>query len=397
MNARQQMRNIVPGLDGRPLSLGHVISVVDSSRRFATMFGTAAVLLTSFATTTAHAISTTPKVNTEQVISVSAVGDLMLGTDYPRNQLPPMDGARILSQAKAYIQDSDIRFGNFEGTLHDGPPGAGAKAIGRNRYAFRTPTRYASLLTQAGFNVMSLANNHIRDMGRAGVISTKQTLQEAGIQYSSKDGEVAQFDIRGTRVALIATDYYTGPRSITQPDSTYREIEELSRTHPIVIVSVHAGGEGAKADRVVFGNEIFLGENRGNSVAFAREAIRRGADLIIMHGPHIPRGLEVFEDRLIVYSLGNFATMQGISINGVNAIAPLIRVQMKANGEFYKGHIGSFEQARPDIVRLDAQNKALKMMERLSIEQFPTSAPKFYPGGFLAPAPSASSMLKPLP
>ena len=209
-------------------------------------------------------------------VTVAAVGDIMMGTDYPAGA--PLVNGDFFKFLRPIIKDDDIRFGNLEGTLYDGPTQADGKAGGTNRYLFRTPPPMVSHLKNAGFNVMSLANNHARDFGRAGLESTKKTLSLNQIQYSSKDGEVAGFNINGTRVALIATDFYPGRRSITSSAATLQEIRMLKARFDIVIVSAHAGGEGVGAEHVYNRREIFLGENRGNSVEFARQAIEAGAD-----------------------------------------------------------------------------------------------------------------------
>lgn len=322
-----------------------------------------------------------------EAVTVSAVGDIMMGTDYPENKLPPDSGLGLFDQAQAYISKADIRFGNLEGTLYDGGLGPGSKKGGANRYLFRTPTKFAPRLSEAGFNVLSLANNHSRDFGPAGLQSTKDALKNEGIQFSSKEGEIAKFNIRGTQVALIALDYYPGKRSITQPSETLKEISQLSGKFEILIVSIHAGGEGKGAEFVPQGDEIFLGENRGNSVSFARAAIDSGADLVIMHGPHVPRGLEVYRKRLIAYSLGNFLTGRGISVAGNAGLAPLIRVQLKKNGEFLRGHLASFYQSRSLLgVIYDQEKRALKLMRQLSERDFAQSRPEFDEEGFFYPS-----------
>lgn len=329
----------------------------------------------------------------EDLISISAVGDIMMGTDYPEVKLPPNDGQRMFMNVREYISAADVRFGNVEGTLYDGEPGAGAKRPGPNRYLFRSPTRYVNLLRDAGFNMVSLANNHINDLGREGAISTKNTLQSANILYSSKDGEVAEMTVRGTRIAMIATDFYSGKRSVSNPEATYKEIQALKKRVDIVIVSAHVGAEGRGAQNLTFQTEIFLGENRGDSVKFAREAVNHGADLIIMHGPHVPRGMEVYRGRLIAYSLGNFATMSGISINGANGYAPILRAQLARDGRFMKGHLASFTQVRPDQIRFDAEDKAGRMIRELSIQQLGATAPQFFDKGFFAPASSSARQM----
>jgi len=313
-----------------------------------------------------------------ELITISAVGDIMMGTTFPQDMLSSDGGKRLFQQSKDYLQAADIRFGNLEGTLYDGKTTADGKATGPNRYLFRTPTSYASLLADAGFNVLSLANNHALDFGTAGIVSTKNALKANGIQYSSKLGnEVAQFEIRGVTVALIACDFYSGRRSISTPEATYAEIRKLKNQFDIVIVTAHAGGEGRGAERVQDASEIFLGENRGNSVTFARTAIENGASLIIMSGPHVPRAMEIYQGKFIAYSLGNFVTGRGIGIQGLAGVAPLLRLQLDRNGNFVQGHLASFRQARDVGAVYDKTNYALTFIAKLSALDFPQSTPKF--------------------
>lgn len=317
--------------------------------------------------------------------TISAVGDIMMGTTYPSNRLPQDSGASYFREASRYLQASDIRFGNFEGTFFSGPTQPDGKAGGPNRYLFQTPVEYVNRLTDAGFNVVSLANNHAKDFGQAGLTSTKSTLTRAGIQFSSKDGEVAEFNINGISVALIATDFKPGPRDITQPSSIFTEIRRLKQLYQVVIVSAHVGAEGVGAERTPDREEIFLGEDRGNSVAFSHGCIEAGADVLIMHGPHVPRGLEVYRDRIVIYSLGNFATGAGISLGGLASVAPLVRVQIGADGRFMRGQVFSFMQVREQGTILDPQKRAQTLMQSLSQRDFPSTAPQFKDnGGFSA-------------
>ena len=328
-------------------------------------FHTSVIILTAFLTLPALA---------KDFISITAMGDVMMGTTFPANLLPENDGKDLFSPAKSWIEASDIRFINFEGTFFDGRPQPDGKSSGPNRYLFRTPTTMVSRLQEAQVNVASLANNHVKDFGTAGIISTKKTLTQAGIQYSSKAGETAEFKVDETEISLIAVDFYKAPRSITQPSSTYEEIRQLKNKRKLIIVSAHVGAEGQNAENVKFNDEIFLGENRGNSVEFAHKAIDEGADVIIMHGPHIPRGLELYKNRLIIYSLGNFITGKGISLDGNTKLAPLVRLQIDHQGNFIAGQIVSFIQQRsPQRIELDSRHTAMRFMRDLSIKQFPNS------------------------
>jgi len=184
----------------------------------------------------------------DDLITISAVGDLMLGTDYPSPlKLPEDGGASLFKHSKEYLKSTDIRFGNFEGTFFDGELQPDGKAGGKGRYLFRTPTLYGEHLAEAGFNVVSLANNHAKDFGQMGYNSTKDVLKKFQIQFSSKDGEVAEFNIKGQRIAVIAFDFYPGRRSIKNINDAKREIKRLKKLYKIVIISAHVGAEGESA------------------------------------------------------------------------------------------------------------------------------------------------------
>jgi hypothetical protein len=105
-------------------------------------------------------------------------------------------------------------------------------------------------------------------------------------------------------------------------------VEALSREHEVVIVSFHGGSEGSKAVRLT-GEDEYLGrEYRGNPRAFAHAVVDAGADLVLGHGPHVLRALEVYKGRLIAYSLGNFCTYARFNLSGVSGQA----VQRKPGG-----------------------------------------------------------------
>ena len=114
-----------------------------------------------------------------------------------------------------------------------------------------------------------------------------------------------------------------------------------------------------------------------------------------MHGPHVPRGLEVHNDRLIAYSLGNFVTERGININGYAGLAPLLEVEMDKSGRFKSGKITSFRQSRGQPVSLDPAHQAFRLMSQVSRSDFPNTAPSFSGDGFIYPFNSKMSGLRP--
>ena len=84
----------------------------------------------------------------------------------------------------------------------------------------------------------------------------------------------------------------------------------------LVVVTMHAGAEGSDHQHVDPGTEYFLGENRGDSVAFTHAMVRAGADLVVGSGPHVLRGMEWYRGRLIAYSLGNFVGYHTLATSG---------------------------------------------------------------------------------
>ncbi len=326
-------------------------------------------------------------------VTVAAVGDIMLGSDFPTPELPPEDGRALFDEVRGLLGRADVSFGNLEGTLCDG--GMCAKNTARaNVYAFRTPTRFARTLKEAHFNVLSLANNHSRDFGYTGQRATRQALTEVGIKFSGREGEVAAFDIRGIKVGLIAVSFGPRPGSLNHPEEVLREIDSLARKYDILIVSMHGGREGSSALRTRNETEYFLGENRGNLVRFARSAVDRGADLILGHGPHVPRALEVHRGRLIAYSLGNFCTYKGMNLSGALGYAPLLWTELGPQGEFRRGQIYSFIQYRPGGPKKDQRQQALGLMRTLSLEDFPASSPLITASGEIRVLPREAQVDK---
>lgn len=324
-------------------------------------------------------------------LRVAAVGDIMMGTDYPENRLPPDGGASLLAAVAPVLRGADIAFGNLEGVLADG--GEPVKRCSRPEwcYLFRTPTAYVANLTAAGFTVLSLANNHARDFGEEARTSTMQTLDAAGIHHSGRLGDIASWSVKGERVALIAFAPYSGSNNMLDVSTAAEEVRRLKRDHAIVIVSFHGGAEGGEATRLPFAEEFYHGEDRGDVVVFAHAVIDAGADLVLGHGPHVPRALELYRGRLVAYSLGNFCTYQGINIAGTNGLAPILVVDLAADGRFLRGEVVSAQQRRPAGTVLDPNHGAAQLMRALTTADFPQTqlvfdAPaRFQPGG-TAPA-----------
>ena len=149
---------------------------------------------------------------------------------------------------------------------------------------------YTQILQDGSIEAVTLANNHSGDYGEIGLEDTKQYLKEAGITYCSED-EVAFTEVQGVKVALI------GIYAVDQEDKSAQVSTSIAKAKnggaDLIVVAFHWGTElVATADSV--------------QRALGHLAIDEGADLVVGHHPHVLQGIEEYNGKYIVYSLGNF-------------------------------------------------------------------------------------------
>jgi hypothetical protein len=324
-------------------------------------------------------------------VTFIAVGDVMLGTTFPDatgGSLPPNDGADILQEVTPILKQGDITFGNLEGPLVDG--GVSAKCHGKREgtcYAFRVPTRYGKYLKDAGFTVMGVANNHAMDFGQEGRSSSRTVLDSLGIAHTGELGDIAHLVVKGKKVDVIAFATYPGAYNLLDLDESLQAIREARAEADIVIVSFHGGAEGATHQHVPMGDETFLSEDRGDLRRFAHAAIDAGAQVVVGSGPHVVRGMEVYQGKLIAYSLGNFATYGPFNLNGENGIAMILEARLGPDGTFLGGHAYPTKQDKPGGPKLDPEMRILPIVRELSKIDFGENAVLVGDQGELAPPP----------
>ncbi len=302
---------------------------------------------------------------------IAAVGDIMLGTNYPYNHLPDKDIIDLLEDVAPILKRADISFGNLEGVLLDGGEPAKQCLDLKRCYVFRSPVSYAKQLKDAGFTMLSLANNHARDFGEEGRLSTMTALDRQGILYSGVVNDFATLTVKNRTFAMVAFAPFVGVNDMLDLPLAGEVVKNLATQYDVVMVSMHAGAEGADMTRLPFATEYFYNEDRGNVVQFARTMVDNGADLVLGHGPHVPRAMELYKDRLIAYSLGNFATYYGISVKGQRGLAPLLELEVSHQGHFLSGKIHSFRQNRPNGPQVDDNNCSAKLIQHVSKQDFP--------------------------
>lgn len=308
-------------------------------------------------------------------IKIKAVGDIMLGSVTPKTVLPADSGKIFVKSIASYLSDADIIFGNLEGTFildHFNPTKCSEPARTMERcFEFGMPEYLAPVLKQLNFNVLNLDNNHSNDYGSKGYNFTQQQLNELNINYTGKKEPLKLF-IKEKEVIIVPFGFSEISYTVFDIYSAKKIITDLKTKDNIIVVSFHGGAEGKKALHIKNVAEKMYGENRGNLIKFSHSVIDAGADLVIGHGPHVLRALELYKNHLIAYSLGNFLTYGNMNISGVSGIAGILNVTIvDSTGEFISGKIIPVKQIGNGYPIFDKSNQAVNLIKKLTKADFP--------------------------
>ncbi|GMR21414.1 MAG: CapA family protein [Gammaproteobacteria bacterium] len=298
--------------------------------------------------------------------TITAVGDIMLGGSATA-EMQRYGYDHPFAQTHDYLHGADITFGNLEGPLTHGGDSATEK-----KYVFKSPPeKVASALAQAGFDVMSLANNHALDYGVKGLTDTTNALNNSGIGFigageNLDQAREAYIIVRnGIRFAFLAYSL-TFPETFwakeNQPGTAFghaRHIQEdvlaARQVADVVLVSFHWGRESTT-------------DLRPYQIALAKTAIQSGASAVIGHHPHILQAVERYRDGLILYSLGNFAFGSYSRKARVSVIAQIIfRGSMLQRLEMIPIDVDNVNVIfQPTPLRGEAANEVIKTLQTLS-------------------------------
>ncbi|MEH1941276.1 MAG: CapA family protein [Nostoc sp.] len=314
--------------------------------------------------------STTKGKTFPDTITIKAVGDIIPGTNYPNQRLPRFRDRLLPKSVRTHLQGADILFGNFESSLTNYP--YTAKDISRGQiFAFRSPPAYAQLFAEAGFNVFNMANNHAMDFGPIGFKDTMKNLEAVGIATLGHKNQILYLEANNIPVAMVGFSPYEMYNSIHNLGAAQALITEAKNNANIVVVSMHAGAEGTGALHVKNQTEFFYGENRGNSIKFARKMIDAGADLVLGHGPHVPRAMEIYKGKIIAYSLGNFLGYRTLSTNAQTGDSMILQVKLNSVGDLVSSKIIPVRMDREGIPHIDRRFQTVRLMRSLNNQAFP--------------------------
>lgn len=232
------------------------------------------------------------------------VGDIMLSRAIGAHMAKNGDWSYPFMAVEDSLKQADLTFGNLEGPLSTRGERVGSI------YSFEADPQSVEGLVNSGFDVLSIANNHIWDYDAPAFEDTLKTLADNGISpvgggYSFEIAHTPVVkDVNGTRVAFLAyTDLLPsflgkdvpGP-SVASPDDVVKmssDIRDAGSLADIVVVSFHWGEE-------------YQTVHNAAQEKLAHAAIDAGADLIVGHHPHVVEDIEQYKGKYIAYSLGNF-------------------------------------------------------------------------------------------
>jgi hypothetical protein len=314
-----------------------------------------------------------------KTISLAATGDVIMGNAPSR--LPANNGKGFFDEVKSAL-DADLVMGNLEEPLTEDTGAGKCGPTPTNCYQFRAPPKYAAYLRAAGFDLLNQANNHGYDYGPQGYENTQSTLEAHGLKHTGAPGEITVVDVAGVKVAVVGFSSYPWSNSLTDIDAAKKVITMANGMAEVVVVQVHMGAEGADRSRVKPGTEMYVGENRGDPIRFSHAVIDAGADLVVGHGPHVLRGMEVYQGRLIAYSLGNFSG-GGKSLNSSGRLGwgGVLKVALKPDGSFVEGSFTSTVMDGVGRPGLDPQNRGLGLVRQVSRADFPKTGARLDTAG----------------
>ena len=254
------------------------------------------------------------------------VGDVMLSRYIGEMMAQKKDYNFPYEKIQPFLNEADSVFANLESPISDSGKLAG------NLYSFRADPQAVSGLKNAGFKILSVANNHVFDYGQAAFFDTLNNLKTAGLEYTgggldfNEAHNGAYQEINGTKITYLAyTDLL--PKSLaasgTQGGFAYLDLKQMIKDiqaakdkSDLVIVSFHWGRE-------------YETKHNAHQEEIAKAAIEAGASLIIGHHPHVVQDIAEYKGVTIAYSLGNFIFDQNFSAATKNGLALEVYIKDK--------------------------------------------------------------------
>lgn len=309
--------------------------------------------------------------DSRDTITVSWVGDIIPGNP---NREPLTDPDSLFTHVRDWIQDADIAIGNLEGVLTHETQSKCDLRTSSQCFAFKATPSMSENLRSAGFDALVVANNHSFDFGLQGFEDTIQNLQSKNIQAVGAKNSITYHTERGITIAMIAFTHDSRLNSIADMQTLRSLVKEASKKSDVVLTFFHGGAEGSDKQHTPEGTEIFLGEYRGDLRTFARAAIDAGADAVFGSGPHVIRGIEFYEEKPIIYSVGNFAGYNTLYLDDITKIGLGVTLEFSRDGLWRDGKVQFFDLGTNGIPKPTQEKSLTYTLNTLSRQDFEARA-----------------------
>ncbi len=221
--------------------------------------------------------------------------------------------------------------------------------------------------------VANIANNHLHDAGHGGVVATISALDSAGVLVTGADTIPSlAVTARGDTIAVLGFSVWSAP-GVNDLDDVRRIVGNAAGRYGRVVVTAHFGAEGRGAQRTLNVSEQYLGEDRGNPVAFAHAAAEAGASEVIGHGPHVLRAIEWWNNALILYSMGNLINYGPFGMAPPMNRGAIVCVTLDSAGQATDAVLRPTRQPMAGMVMPDSTNRARVIVDSLSRLDFPAT------------------------
>jgi poly-gamma-glutamate capsule biosynthesis protein CapA/YwtB (metallophosphatase superfamily) len=325
-------------------------------------------------------------------VSITDVGDMNFGMN---GRYPP-GGATELFAGVASDLRSDLTVGNLETALGDsGTTKCGPKPSAEC-FAFQAPASEALDVAKAGFSAVNVANNHTDDAGATGMQETDQALTAARLSWTGRPGQITYLVRDQVKIALLGFAPYDYDSNLLDIPAAVAAVKQATQHAQLVIVFIHAGAEGADAQHVRPGMETYLGEERGDPIAFAHAVVDAGADLVLGSGPHVLRAMQWYRGKLIAYSLGNFAGYYTLGLGGVTADSAILHVALRSDGSFAGGSVTPIRLEGAGLPVPDPSRTGIELINSLSRADLGATGVRIGPAGKILPPPAPAPLKPPV-
>jgi poly-gamma-glutamate capsule biosynthesis protein CapA/YwtB (metallophosphatase superfamily) len=285
-------------------------------------------------------------IETPKELTLIAVGDIMPSRNVAAKIREHNDFNYPFLKTRDLLKTGDIVFANLEAPITEGP------IVKTGEMSFHADPGIEKALADAGFNIVSLANNHTPNYGQKGLLDSFELLNRAGIKYvgagktSLDAAKPVYLEKNGIKLAFLAyNDDDVVPPSYAAAENragtnfmdiakVKQDVADAQKEADLVIVSMHSGTEYAVPNQT--------------QINFAYAAIDAGADLIIGHHPHVLQRVERYKDKYILYSLGNFVFDQMFSLETRQSV--IVKMKLNEHGvqdiEYIPAMIYDYAQPR---------------------------------------------------